>query len=158
MSGSGYARDGVLTKGVMMIPKVITLVIAAVCMVGCGSSETQTPEEVTPEAKTPAEETPVQAIAAIIQLYEARDFDALIRTRYAEISKAENEQQVQKLIDRFATLFQGDDKLKEAISTYRSVLQVSPELSEDGTVATFKLDGAFVKLSQMPDGKWGFHL
>lgn len=29
-----------------------------------------------------------------MDLYAARDFDSLIRTRYAEIAKAENEEQI----------------------------------------------------------------
>ena len=95
---------------------------------------------------------------SIIQLYEARDFESLIRTRYAEISKAENEEQLQTLIDRFKTRFQDDSKLNQAISSYKSALQVAPEFSDDGKIATFKLNDGFVKLSQMQDGKWGFHL
>ena len=108
---------------------------------------------------TPSEsETPVEAIQSIIKLYEARDFDSLIRTRYAEIYKAENEVQVQKLIDRFTTRFEDEAKLNEAISTYKSVLELTPELSKNNTVAIFRLDNGFIKLSKMKNGKWGFHL
>jgi hypothetical protein len=120
-----------------------TIVIAASCLAGCQSSEP---------------ETPIQAIGAIIQLHEARDFDSLVRTRYAEIWKAESEQQIQSLVDRFKTRYQDDDTLEQAISIYRSALQIAPELAEDGTVATFELNNGFIKLSQMPDGTWGFHL
>ncbi len=108
--------------------------------------------------KSSESETPVQAIQSIIDLYESRDFESLIRTRYAEISKAENEEQIQMLIDRFTTMFQDEDELNEAITTYKSVLQLTPELSENDTVAIFRLDKGFIKLSQMPNGKWGFHL
>lgn len=108
---------------------------------------------------TPSEsETPVEAVQSIIKLYEARDFDSLIRTRYAEIYKAENEVQVQKLIDRFTTRFEDEAKLNEAISTYKSVLELTPELSKNNTVAIFRLDNGFIKLSKMKNGKWGFHL
>ena len=126
-----------------MTKLVLTIAIAVLSIVGCKSSES---------------ETPVQGIQSIIQLYEARDFDSLIRTRYAEIYKAENEEQIQKLIDRFTTRFQDEDKLNEAITTYKSVLQLTPELSENDTVAIFRLDNGFIKLSQMPNGNWGFHL
>jgi len=122
---------------------VLSIAIAGLSIVGCKSSES---------------ETPVQGIQSIIQLYEARDFDSLIRTRYAEIYKAENEEQIQILIDRFTTRFQDEHKLNEAISTYKSVLQLTPELSENDTVAIFRLDNGFIKLSQMPNGNWGFHL
>lgn len=67
-----------------------SIVIAAIVFVGCTPGES---------------ETPVQAVRSIIQLYEARDFDSLVRT-----------------------------------------------------VASFKLNNGFIKLSLMPNGKWGFHL
>jgi hypothetical protein len=120
-----------------------TLFIAALCIAGCTSNKS---------------ETPVEAIQSIIQLYEARDFDSLIRTRYAEIYKAENEEQIQMLIDRFTTSFREENKLNEAITTYKSVLNLTPEISENDTVAIFRLDNSFIKLSQMQNGKWGFHL
>jgi hypothetical protein len=123
-----------------------SLAAAALCLVGC---EPEAPE---------APETPAQAIQSIIRLFEARDFDSLVRTRYAEISKAENEEQIQALVDRFETRFRDAAALEEAISTYRATLEGAPTLSEDGTVATFQLSRGFVKLSRMPDGKWGFHL
>lgn len=108
---------------------------------------------------TPSEpETPVQAIQSIIKLYEAGDFDSLIRTRYAEIYKAENDEQIQMLIDQFKTRFRDENKLNEAISTYKSVLQLTPEISENDSMAIFNLDDKFIKLTRMTNGKWGFHL
>ena len=126
-----------------MTKLLLTISIAVLLIVGCNSSES---------------ETPVQAIQSIIKLYEARDFDSLIRARYAEIYKAKDEQQIQMLIDRFTTRYQDDSKLNKAISTYKSVLDLTPELSENDTVAIFKLDDGFIKLSQMSNGNWGFHL
>jgi hypothetical protein len=123
----------------LLLITVITLLYIA----GCTSSES---------------ETPVKAVQSIIELYEAKDFDSLIRTRYAEIYKAENEEQVQMLIDRFTIRFQDDIKLNEAVATYKSALELTPELSENDTVAIFKLDNGFIKLSFMQNGKWGFHL
>lgn len=130
-------------KGSFMTKLLWTITLAVLSLVGCKSSES---------------ETPVQGIQSIIQLYEVRDFNSLIRTRYAEISKAENQEQIQMLIDRFTTRFEDEKKLNQAISTYKSVLQLTPELSENDTVAIFRLDSGFIKLSQMPNGKWGFHL
>lgn len=103
-------------------------------------------------------ETPSEAVEEIIRLYETQDFDALIRTRYAEIHKAEDEEQIQDLVSRFERRFSDADRRNEAVEIYRSLLSMSPEISEDGTVATYDLDGAFVRLSRMSDGKWGFHL
>lgn len=155
-------------------PLAIALVVlVSTVLVGCSGGDSDTPDDVAPAdaskaAGAPdtssdtntrsAQETPVQAIGSIIALYKARDFDTLFRTRYAEIDKAETEEQIQSLIDRYASRFEGDEALNEAIATYTSVLTLTPELTEDGTVATFQLDGGSIKLSKMPDGTWGFHL
>jgi len=132
-----------LMKGSTMTKFLWTMALVTICLFGCTSSEP---------------ETPVEAVESIIELYEARDFDSLIRTRYAEIYKAENEEQIQMLIHRFTYRFQDKTKLNEAISTYKSVLELTPELSENDTVAIFRLDNSFIKLSQMQNGNWGFHL
>ncbi len=121
----------------------LTTIVVVLGLLGCSSAE---------------QETPTQAIQEIIKLYEIRDFDALIRTRYAEISKATNEQQVESLITRFTTRFGDEAVLNQAIATYKAALQITPEISEAGQVATFQLDQGFIKLSRMSDGKWGFHL
>ena len=130
-------------KGSIVTKLLLTMTLVAICLIGCTSSEP---------------ETPAEAIQSIIELYEARDFDSLIRTRYAEIYKAENEEQIQMLIHRFTYRFQDETKLNEAISAYKSVLHLTPELSENDTVAIFRLDNSFIKLSQMKNGNWGFHL
>ena len=127
----------------MMSKYAVTVIIVALGLLGCSSAE---------------RETPTQAIQEIIKLYEIRDFDALIRTRYAEISKTTNEQQVESLITRFTTRFGDEATLNQAIETYEAALQLTPEISEAGDVATFQLDQGFIKLSRMPDGKWGFHI
>ena len=103
-------------------------------------------------------ETPVQAIQSIIKLYEAKDFESLVRKRYAEISKAKNEQQIQSLIDRFTTSYQDEKNLNKAISIYKSTLKITPAISEDGKVAKFNFENGFIKLSKMTNGKWGFHM
>lgn len=101
-------------------------------------------------------ETPNEAIQAIIHLYEQQDFDTLIRTRYAEIDKAENEEQVKKLVNRFATRFSNEGKRNEVIAVFQSLLPLTPEISDDGSVATYKLDGRSFRLLLMPNGQWGF--
>jgi hypothetical protein len=142
-----------------------TVLVAFVFLVGCEGerppteSQTQATSETqaTPETQA-VSETPAQALGAIIALYESRDFATLIRTRYAEIDKAENEEQVQSLIDRFSSRFESDEALGQAIATFESAREGTPELTQDGTVATFNVEGGFIKLSRMADGTWGFHL
>jgi hypothetical protein len=61
-------------------------------------------------------------------------------------------------VERFRTRFADEATWEGAIAVYESLLEREPELSENGAVATYRLEGAFVKLSRMPDGRWGFHL
>jgi len=104
-------------------------------------------------------ETPAEAVRAIIQLYQAWDFDSLVRTRYAEIHKIENEKQMQALIDRFESRFADENRLDQAVRQYEALLTMSPEFSPDGKTVLFDLkERGFVKLSRLPDGRWGFHL
>lgn len=103
-------------------------------------------------------ESPEQAIKSIITLYKAKDFNSLIRTRYAELPKADNELQIQFLVDRFSKRFADEEKLKAAIKTYKSALKSKKEWSNGGNTVTFKLKKGFIMLSVMPDGRWGFHL
>ena len=123
----------------------IGTMISIIILSGCGRS-----------SKGP--EAPEEALQAIIELYEKQDFDALVRSRYAEIGKAEGDKQVQALIDRFKERFSDEERRSQAIALYKSLLAMSPEISENGTVAVYRIDQGFVKLSRMPDGKWGFHL
>ena len=124
---------------------VVRLLMALVCLVGCGGDSTGT-------------ETPAEAVREIIRLYEARDFESLVRTRYAELSKAESEQQVHALIDRFQERYRDEATLNQATLRYRSLLEMTPEITNDGNTATFNLGEGFVKLTRMPNGMWGFHL
>ncbi len=125
----------------MCIGALLSLIILS----GCGKPTSK------PEA-------PEEAVQAIIQLYETQDFDTLVRSRYAEIGKAEGEEQVQAIIDRFKGRFSDDERRSQAIALYRSLLAATPEISDNGTVAIYKLDQGFLKLSRMQDGRWGFQL
>ncbi len=126
-----------------LIHRLIFAGLLGLLLSGCGS---------------PSSESPEQGLQAIIELYEARDFDALIRTRYAEIGKANGEPQVLNLIARFEAAFAGEQDLARAVATFETALQSAPELQENGSVAVFQLEGEFCKLSRMTDGRWGFHL
>lgn len=117
--------------------------LLALLAVGCGS---------------PAQETPEQGLQAIIALYEARDFDALIRTRYAELDKARDEAQVKSLITRFETTFADSAALERAVATYEAALATEPDFDQQGATAVFGLEEGVVRLSRMADGRWGFRL
>lgn len=105
-----------------------------------------------------ATENITSGLQEIINLYETRDFDKLIRTRYAEIYKAESEEQILVLIGQFKTRYSNEDMLNRVIDLYKSLLDKTPEFSDDNKTATFNLDNGFVKFSLMSDGRWGFHL
>ncbi len=123
----------------------IGAILSIIIMSGCGKPSSEP-------------ESPQKALQTIIQLYETQDFDTLVRSRYAELGKAENEEQVQTIIDRLKGRFSDEQRRNQAIAIYKSLLTISPEMSENGTVAIYKMDQGFVKLSRMQDGKWGFHL
>ena len=103
-------------------------------------------------------ETPQQGLAVIATLYAQRDFDTLVRTRYAEIYKAEDEAQIQLLVERFSSRFANEEHIASAIAAYEEAAKLEPILSENGTVALFKLKAGSLKISLMKNGKWGFHL
>ena len=129
-----------------MTRAVLTLLVAAVCLVGCTASEPSAPE------------TPAQGISAIIGLYEAGDFESLVRTRYAEIGKAESEEQIVALIDRFEMRFGEMERYAETLQGFVLAKDVEAEISEDGTTAIYRLERGRLKLSRLPSGKWGFHM
>lgn len=103
-------------------------------------------------------ESPETAIKEIIKLYKAKDYETLIKTRYAELPKANSEFQIQFLTDKFQKRFSDKEKLNQAIKTYKSALKAPKEWSNGGNTVTFKLKEGFIMLSVMPNGKWGFHL
>ena len=111
-------------------------------------------------------ETPGEALQIIITLYETRDFDTLIQERYAELYKAESQDEVKQLIDRFAKTFEDEDLLQEVIALYTQALSVPPEiqtnpapqLTETATMAIYNIGETTLKLYLLKTGKWGFHL
>ena len=121
------------------------------------------------EEEPEKEETPHEAVKRIIALYKARDFETLIRERYTEIHKADNEEKVEKLIDVFRKRFSDDVNNKLAVEAYEKALGLEPEIKdsdirqkgENGKMAVFSpggFDRGTMRLYQMENGKWGFHL
>ncbi len=141
-----------------MRPPASVIVLAAVLTACADAPKREADASAGPPAANAAAETPNQAARAIADLFRAGDFDALIRTRYAEIHKAPGEEQIEQLVERFRKRFGDDSARAEAIGIYEGLDSTTPELSEDGTVAAFPVGDGFVKLSRMADGRWGFHL
>lgn len=111
-------------------------------------------------------ETPHEAVAAIIDLYRARDYTTLVRERYTERHKAEALGKMRELTDKFAERLADEDTLKRVIAAYSECLQVEPVITdspypqetETGRMAVFELDSGPLKLYQQTTGKWGFHM
>jgi hypothetical protein len=133
-----------------MIGRILVIPIAAICLLGCNPKDTGSGEE----ADTP--ETPREALLELIGYDEAGNFDGLIRTRYSEIAKAKTDAQVQTLVAQFSRRFGDKNALAQAIQTYKSALEIEPEISEDGPLAIYNLEQGTVVLSRMPNGMWGF--
>ena len=112
------------------------------------------------------EETPVQGMKAIIELYKTKNFDTLIRERYAEIHKAKSEDDISKLVTRFSERFSNEKKLKQVIQIYEMALQSkpviktneNPQITETDKIANFAIGEKSIKLYLLKSGKWGFHL
>jgi hypothetical protein len=121
---------------------VLSLVLVA-GLVGC-------------EVGTP--ETPREAVANILNLYEARDFEKLIRTRYADVWELQDEEQIANLVARFAARYADEDSFRAVVEIYREASHTPAEVSEEGDVATFRLKNRILRLYRMRDGRWGFRL
>ena len=136
-----------MSKAFLLVP----ILLIWVCACGSKEEETVEPTETTPESIQ-------DGLSAIIALYEARDFDALVRTRYAEIGKAAGEEQVGQLIAKLSERFSDEQTIQEVVGIYQLALESEPELSEGGDTAVFVLERGTMRFSRLPDGKWGFHL
>jgi hypothetical protein len=121
----------------------LVLSLGTIFGLACGSSQPETPHE---------------GLEVIMSLLEDRDFDTLVRTRYAEIDKAESEEQIVALVGRFESRFQNPESLDEILSNYRTALEKTPEFTAEDDVALFKLGDGVIRMSRMADGRWGFHL
>lgn len=134
-------------------------VLASLLFAGCrdeSGDQPSSPGEVS--NATSKAETPEEAIRVISEILRSGDFDTLVKTRYAEIGKAENEEQVEQLVRKFEEEFSDPQRVKETIADFMKAIEGSPTFSADGTMATFEADFGQLKLSRMDSGLWGFHL
>ena len=112
------------------------------------------------------EETSKQGVQAIIALYQARDFSALIRERYTEIYKAETVGKVDELVEKFSLRLADEGKLNRVIELYTQCLDVAPVVTtnpnpretETPSMATYTLGEDTFNLYLQKTGKWGFHM
>lgn len=112
------------------------------------------------------EETPYQAIKEIMNLYKTKDFETLVKDRYAELHKAKSDTEVQKVIQMFSKKFSGDKILNRILAIYEITLAITPEIvenpnpqiTETNKMAIFKMEKGEMKLYLLKTGKWGFHI
>lgn len=113
-----------------------------------------------------ADETPEEGLSEILNLYRMRDFETLVRERYAELYKAKTEADILSVIALFGRRFSNNETLDEVISFLAIASEDSPEVSNDyepqisetGEIAVFMVDKETYTLYKMKTGVWGFHL
>ncbi len=140
-----------------MVKRLLANLTAVLMLVACDNSQ---------QEERDTQETPQEGLAAIIALYNARDFETLIHERYTELYKAENEGQVALVIARHAERLSDEYTLARAIDLLESIDPDSvvlsgaaiPLPSETGEMATFSMGDQEYRLYRQLDGKWGFHM
>lgn len=113
-----------------------------------------------------AQETPQEALKIIMNLYKARDFNTLFRERYTELHKAKSEDEVKKIISRYAGKFAGDRLINKVVQIYSEALKSTPKIvknpypqvTETDKMAEFPITKNVLRVYLMKNGKWGFHL
>jgi hypothetical protein len=114
------------------------------------------------------DESPKEGAAAILKLLADRNYADLLKTRYTEWFKAEEEGDEDKAIKQLSAMFEKNHGT--LVSVYEQLATAEFELgtndhplkTETGTIATatIKVGGkeAPFRLYQMKSGQWGFHL
>ena len=114
-------------------------------------------------------ETAIEGLKEIKALYEAKNFEKLIKERYSEIHKAKDDAEVEKIIGFMKKRFGNEKNLNMVLKIYEGAEKVepvimknpSPNESEDENMAVFKIKFHGKELPfnlyQMKNGKWGFH-
>ena len=155
----------------MMMNKITLVLVGTALLLGSHFAPAAAPEAKTQNPDKAGAmvvaESAADGLKAIVHLYETKDYDKLVRERYAEIHKAKNEGEVKELIQMFIDGF-GDrkmfeaqvEKLKAALKSTPAVSDkgYSPQMTETGETAVFKTDKGEVRLYKLKSGKWGFHL
>ena len=111
-------------------------------------------------------ETPEEGLQIILELYQARNFETLVLERYAELYKANSENEIASVIAFFERRFSNEEKLNEVTSFFMVALEGSPEISNDyesqisetGEIAIFIVGDVTFTLYKMKTGLWDFHL
>lgn len=112
------------------------------------------------------QETPKEGIKSIIALFQAKDFDTLIRERYSEIYKAQAVGKVDELINRVTKRFSNQKRLARSIQVFKRALDVEPEIminpapreTETDKMASFNVQDGPVVIYLQKSGKWGIHM
>ncbi len=107
---------------------------------GCSQSESQTT-------------LPTATLSAMLEAAEAGNWEEYVDEYYGEQHKFKSPSDRDKLVSLFREQWG-----TQVITGLKEASQVKPELSEDGTQASFQLsDGEYI-LYQNEQGNWTFHL
>lgn len=111
------------------------------------------------------EESATEGLKAITELYKTGNYKVLVKERYAEIFKAKNDAEIEKLIAYFAKRFSDKEKLDKVLKMFAEISKVVPEIkpvtkkTPFGATKVAKFDLGKNRpyvLWLLPSGKWAF--
>lgn len=103
-------------------------------------------------------ESPKQGLRSVMEIYQSRDWNRLLRERCADapyVTSGDTLRQLrQELNDRY-----GDEQALDAfVQKLQLALLAKPNLTSDGRVAIFSVNGETLSLAKMDTGQWGVRL
>jgi hypothetical protein len=111
------------------------------------------------------EETASEGLKAIINCYKTGNFDTLVKERYAELFKAKNEAEIEKIIAYFSKRFSNKEKLDQVVAMFTEISKATPVVTPVtkkppfGATKVAKFDFGKKRpyvLWLLPSGKWAF--
>ncbi len=103
-------------------------------------------------------ETPQQALLDLRQLYEARDWDRLVRERCADAPYATAAAELLALTARLEREYADETAHRHLLAKLALAASLKPKLADDGRVALFAVNGEVLSLTLMDTGQWGVRL
>ena len=97
--------------------------------------------------------TPEGTVARLLQLAEADEWEAYVDDYYGEAYKFNDDGDRTSLVTKFR-----EDWSDQVIDALRKAKDVPPQVSSDGLVAVFEMEGGTFTLYNDGIGGWKFHL